>query len=172
VLDLLLARAHKLLGKLIQMGLALAGITKAIAITPKQIEWEIHTVTIAEAIPLTLIRVNQETSMAGIARAIASGAIRIGKATATRMKTKVIAETVKKWVPLLTATEVNRATCYTFVEHFHLCGSKRLMRIKTERQMTRRHQSVWFLLQLAWSFVESRQRDTTRIWLSNRHENL
>ena len=100
------------------MDLALAGITKAIAITPKQIEWEIHTATIAEAIPLTLIRVNQETSMAGIAAAIASKAIRIGKETATRMTTKVIAETVKKWVPLLTATEVTKATGSAFVELF------------------------------------------------------
>ena len=105
------------------MGLALAGITKAIAITPKQIEWEIHTATIAEAIPLTLIRVNQETSMAGIAGAIASKAIRIDRATATRMTTKATAETVRKWVPLLNATEANKATCSTFVEHFHLRGT-------------------------------------------------
>ena len=100
------------------MALVLAGITKAIAITPKQIEWGIPTATIAEATPLTLIKVSQEISMAGIAAAIASKAIRIGRETATPMTTKVIAETVKKWVHLLTATEVTKATGSAFVELF------------------------------------------------------
>jgi hypothetical protein len=100
------------------MDLALAGITKAIAITLKQIAWGIPTATIAGATPLTLTRVSQEISMAGITAAIASKAIRIGRETATPMTTKVIAETVKKWVPLLTATEVTKATGSAFVELF------------------------------------------------------
>ena len=101
------------------MALVLAGITKAIAITPKQIEWEIPTATIAEVTPPTLTRVSQEISVAGIVAATASKAIRIGRATIICMTTEATAETVRKWVPLLTATKANSVTCSTFVEHFH-----------------------------------------------------
>lgn len=108
----------------------MAGITKAIAITLKQIEWGIPTATIAEATPLTLTRVSQETLVVGIAVAIASKAIRIGRATATRMTTKVIAETVKKWVPLLTAINPNRAKRSTPVERFHLRETELFLRVR------------------------------------------
>ena len=102
------------------MDLALAGITKAIAITLKQIEWGIPTATIAGATPLTLTRASQEASVAGIVAAIAFKAIQISRATAICMTTEEIAETVRKWVPLLNATEANSVTCSTFVEHFYL----------------------------------------------------
>ena len=105
------------------MALVLAGITKAIAITPKQIEWEIPTATIAEVTPPTLTRVSQETSVAGIVAAIAFRAIQISRATAICMTTEATAETVRKSAPLLTATEANSVTCSTFVEHFNLCGT-------------------------------------------------
>ena len=106
------------------MALVLAGITKAIAITPKQIGWEIPTATIAEATPPTLTRVSQETSVAGITAAIAFRAIQISRATAICMTTEATAETVRKWVPLLTATKTNSVTCSTPVEHFCLRGTE------------------------------------------------
>ena len=106
------------------MALGLAGITKATAISPKQIAWEIPTATIAVATPLTLIRVSQETSVVGTAVATAFKAIQISRATAICMTTEATAETVRKWGPLLTATKTNSVTCSTPVEHFCLRGTE------------------------------------------------